>query len=303
MKRFLTACLDPNPDTRPASLRDALVQYPLQSNRQRASRTAGTSSRASASTSAEDFAERIRERAEQHAEFYAGSGQRPFQTPNHQRDRHGRSRAERENAESYANVGQAPFATPGYQRNRHEPNRRERRHERREQRREGRREQRRQERYSRGQRHGSHPDIDVERPLLDALRIPQVRRFLQIPLVGLLVVVLLMVLRTALWLVLGVVLPRLLYVLQRVTGARLLDTAQQTIDVGGTLRDQLTRVAGQLRENRQEPDIEGNSQRYRVAAQGPSKFDTLADNVEKQADEIDAEIDAAIHGWDHRTRK
>lgn len=299
VKQFLTACLDPNPDTRPASLRDALTRYPLE----RVSRPSVTSSPKYARANAPaDLGERIRQRAEQRAGHYADPGQPPFQTPSYERDRSGGSRAERE-GEAYAYVGQAPFATPGYQRDRTGPNRRERRHERREQRRQERREQRRQERTNRRQRRHGSADVDVERPLLDALRVPEVRRFLRIPIVGLIVFVLLMVLRTALWVVLSVLLPRILLLLQRVTGARLLDTVRQTTDVGGSLHEQLTRVASEVRENRQEPEVEAEPRRYRVAPPNASKFDQMADDVEKHAADIEAEIDAAIHGWDHRTRK
>lgn len=257
MKQLLTACLDPNPDTRPASLKDALRRYPLQAPAHEAT-------------------------ARAHSE--------------------GRSRADRR-SEMYGELGDAPFTTPGYHRDRTRKNRRERRHERREQRRQERREQRYQRRVARHERRYGPADVDIEQPLMGALRLPEVRRVLRYPLVGLVFFVLLMVLRTALWLVLGVVLPRILRLVQRVTGARLLDTAQQTSDVGETLHDQLTRVASQVRHPNTDPSEERDAPRYRVESPTPTKYDQVADDVQKQADEIEAEIEAALHGWEHRSRK
>ncbi len=268
LKQLLDACLDPNPDTRPASLREALAKYPLQS----AERSAGRAS------------QRVRVGGE-----WVG----------------GESRGEPNQADDYAEVWHAPFETPGYHRERKPHNRRERRKERREQWREERREQRRQRRASRRSGGGREANVDIEGPLSVALGIPEVRRALRIPIVGVLVFVLLMVLRTALWVVLGVILPRVLHLLQRVTGSRLDDTVEQASSVGGTLRDQLTRVAGKVRESRHAVDASdaNPASRYRVAPPTPSKLDQVADNVEKGAEEIEAEIEAALRGWDNRSRK
>lgn len=278
IKRFLDACLDPNPDTRPISLRGALATYPVEKV---IPKTASYASRAES------------------GDADAGRGQAPFSTHGYQRDRsrqnpdwhHGTS-ANHE----YADLGQPPFSTHGYQRDRTPQNRHERRRERREARREERREERRARRERRVQR-----DLDLQRPFAEFMAIPEVRRVLRIPVVGLVALVLLVVLRTALWTVLGVVLPRLLQVIQRFTGARLDDAVEQTTLVGSTLKDQLSQVAGQLREEPL-PDTD-DAQRYRVATPERSRFDTMADNVEKRAAEFEAEISAATSDWERRSRK
>lgn len=278
IKRFLDACLDPNPDTRPASLRGALATYPIEKVVPKTTSYARS-----------EYSDADGER-----------GQTPFSTHGYQRNRSRKNPDGHHGTTAnhdYADLGQPPFSTHGYQRDRSPKNRRERRHERREARREERREERRARRERRIQR-----DLDLQRPFAEVMAIPEVRRILRIPVVGLVAMILLVLLRTALWTVLGVVLPRLLHVISRFTGARLDDAAEQTTLVGTTLKDQLSQVAGQLREEPLDGEP-GDAPRYRVAPPERSRFDTMADNFEKRAAEFETEISAATADWERRSRK
>lgn len=174
--------------------------------------------------------------------------------------------------------GEAPFHTPGYQRERG-------------------RKTHRDSRNTPGERWRSPDadvlDIDIVTPFSEVLRKAQVRRALQIPVLGLLAVMLLVVLRTVLWLVLGVIVPRVLFLVQRVTGARLAPAVKQTGQVGGVLREQLHEVTERLRDSRSD-----TGPRYRVATpEQKSRYEQVADDIEAGAAELEAEIENAVRDW------
>ncbi len=254
LERLLSAALDPDPDTRPASLKAALNRY-------------------------------------------QASGRSPSAAGQHQPRESGHRRAEREERrrrrrearhgpeEAYADYGQAPFETPGYHRARTAQSRAERR---------------REQREAKGQPHTTEGDIDVVTPFAQVLAMPEVRRVLRVPVLGLIALVLLMVLRTVLWLVLGVAAPRVLHALQRVTGASLDDAAKQTGLVGTTLRTQLSEVTDRVRRAK----AAEAPPRYRVSEPSErSRYDALADDIEARTEEFEAEIEEAVRGWNKPRKK
>jgi hypothetical protein len=252
LERLLSAALDPDPDTRPASLKAALNKYQPHAR--------------------SPFAEGP-------ARTHASEHRRAEREERRRRRREARHGPE----EAYADYGQTPFETPGYHRDRTMKSRAERRREQRE-----------------AQPHPTEGDIDVVTPFAQVLAMPEVRRVLRIPVLGLIALVLLMVLRTVLWLVLGVAAPRVLHALQRVTGASLDDAAKQTGLVGTTLRTQLSEVTDRVRRAK----AAETPPRYRVSEPSErSRYDALADDIEARTEEFEAEIEEAVRGWNKPRKK
>lgn len=201
----------------------------------------------------------------------------------------GRRRHARHPTEEHTrDVGEAPFHTPGYQRDRSA--------------RRSRAERRRDAR--RAQHRPSAEEVDVITPFSEALAVPGVRRVLRVPLLGLIAVMFLVLLRIVLWLLLGVALPRFLQLIQRVTGAQLDDAIHDTSSVGTALHDQFREVTNRVRgvkySDGEHSDGENSdtSRRYRVAAPNErSTFDTIADEVDARAQEIEDELEKTFGEW------
>lgn len=250
LQALLSATLDPNPDSRPASLKAALARYV----------PAGRA-----------------------------SNEAPSATAAQERPR--RRQARRDVDESTRDVGEAPFHTPNYRRDRSA------RRKRAERRRHARQPQ---------HRHGGE-DVDVLTPFNEALAVPGVRRLLRVPLFGLLAILLLVLVRVVLWTIVGVALPRFLQLIQRVTGAPLDDAIEETTSVGTALHTQFREVTQRVHEVKRGPaeygdvsDVRNGDSvpRYRVAASDQrSTFDTIADEFDAGAREIEDELEQALGDW------
>jgi serine/threonine protein kinase len=139
------------------------------------------------------------------------------------------------------------------------------------------------------------PIVDIETPLRIALRDADIRRWLHIPLVALVFTIVLVLLRTALWFVLGVLLPIVLTLIHRLFGAPVLEQARRSRHVARQLRSQMRNVSLSLGEG-SEQDV-----RFRVSSTSPApdvspqnSKASFARQFDEEAFELETELEESV---------
>jgi serine/threonine protein kinase len=147
--------------------------------------------------------------------------------------------------------------------------------------------------------------IDIETPLRHALRDRDLRRFINIPIVAVVLTLLFVIARTALWFALGVALPILLLVVHRVFGAPVLEEARRSRQIARQIRSQMRRVShGLSARNLGEEGAEEQPPppaRFRVESTVPNSEATasksptdFAREFDEEAFELETQLDEAV---------
>jgi serine/threonine protein kinase len=288
LKRVLSSALEPDPDRRAPVLSRLLANSTLRMNR-------GGAPASASSEGPHDTAS------------VSPDGAVPFRTHGYQRERtHREQRRAQETLEHElrrrAQEQSARERQRGFQQAAEELRRSK--HASREERRANRnaeRQHRRQTRYERPVEFGAVPDVDVETPLRHALGHRKMQRLLDVPVFALLITVLLVLARTAMWFVLGIALPVLLMVIQRFFGAPVHEEARRSRHIARQLRSQMRNVSKSLVETTH-PDV-----RFRVEtgvpgpapATGPSATN-VASQLDEEAFELETQLDDAVKDWQRK---
>lgn len=294
LKRVLNSALEPDPDKRAQRLSQLLRNSSLRTAKGRESTSSGSPWSTSHSKAA----------GAQTSEFGAdaATGTVPFRTHGYQRPRtpEQQRRAQQRLDEEFQRAHERA------DRDARRANERAARDERRAHERAARDERRaytRAARHERRQARGNPNDyaipmpvIDVETPLRRALREVHVKRWLRVPWIALLLTMLFVVVRFALWLALGIVIPVVLLLLHRVFDAPVLDEARRSRHIARQLRSQMRRVSHVLTEGSEvtEPEVRfrvestvtdpPSAQRHSTA-EFARQFDEEAVDLENQLDE------------------
>lgn len=157
---------------------------------------------------------------------------------------------------------------------------------------------------------------NLEASFAQALEHHGVRAALRMPFVMTLVILVLLLVRTSLWLVLGVALPTLFSVLQAILRLPLADAAGESMATARALRAQFRRISKQLRAVRRgtyvtpTPSTPTTAEhtRYRVhtrpdsevAPKSQSKPEQFADELEQDAEKFESELERNVLSWQGR---